>query len=161
MVEFRKASLGDALTIVKTRRIAWDATYRGVYPDEEIDNFDYDWHLKAEQKRLSKPEFECYLVLDEGETVGYFSYGRVSQKCRLHSLYLLPAYQGMGLGRRIFELVKAACIDAGFSGLYLDCHPDNQKALSFYRHMGGYVTHMDAGHENSMEDCCTVEFYWE
>lgn len=160
MVEFRKASFEDALIIVKTRQKVWNATYRGIYPDEVIDNFDYDWHLKAEQKRLSKPEFECYLVLDGAEPIGYFSYGRVGKRFRLHSLYLLPGYQGMGLGRRIFELVKAACKDAGFSGMYLDCHPDNKNALIFYRHMGGTVTHMDAKHENPMEDSCTLEFTW-
>ena len=160
MVEFRRAGLQDALTIIKTRQKVWDTTYRGIYPDEVIDKFDYDWHLEAEQNRLRNPNFHCFMVMDAGECVGYFSYGPVRTGFRLHSLYLLPAYRKSGLGRKIFEQVKAACITAGFSGMFLDCHPDNRNALVFYQHMGGEITAMDAGHINRQEDCCTIEYHF-
>ena len=167
MVEFRKARCDDAHTIIVTRKKCWDATYRGIYPDEAIDEFDFAWHLKAEQRRLSNPDFHCWMVLDEGKCVGYFSCGPVSPGnwkdfgFRLHSLYLLPKYQNRGLGRRIFEQVKAFCIKSGFDKLYLDCHPENQNALAFYQHVGGVIIYMDAGHENKQEDSCTIEFRFE
>ena len=160
MAEFRKASFEDALTIVKTRQKAWNATYRGIYPDEAIDAFDYKWHLEAEQRRLKKPDFHCYMVLEQDNCVGYFSYGPTVQGFRLHSLYLLPLSQRNGLGRRIFEQVKSACLSAGFHNMYLDCHPDNRNALGFYRHMGGVITAMDTGHENPMEDSCRIEYHF-
>ena len=158
MVEILKAALKDALTIVKARQQAWDTTYRGIYPDEVIDNFDYDWHLKAEQNRLINPGFHCFMVMDQENCVGYFSYGATQRGFRLHSLYLLPAYRKLGLGKQIFEQAKTACIEFGCNEMFLDCHPDNQNALGFYQHMGGVITAMDAGHENRQEDCCTIEF---
>ena len=164
MIEFRKAELDDALTIIQTRQRAWDATYRGIYPDEMIDGFDYQWHLEAEQKRLSDPNFHCWMVLDSDSCVGYFSCGPVRRgvwndvRFRLHSLYLLPGYQKMGLGRKMFEQVKKVCLQAGFQGMFLDCHPDNSNALNFYRHMGGVITDVDGGHENKQEDSCTIEY---
>ena len=166
MIEFREAGLVDARIIIHTRQKVWDATYRGIYPDEEIDNFDYERHLKAEQRRLSNPDFHCFLVMDGDKCVGYFSYGIVRSgtwrdfSFRLHSLYLLPVYQGRGMGRRIFEQVKRACQDFGYEKMFLDCHPANKNALAFYRHMGGVITRLDAGHENPMEDSCTIEYYW-
>ena len=166
MIEFRKAQGQDALTIIQTRQKAWDATYRGIYPDEAIDEFDYEWHLKMERKRLEKPNFHCFLILDGADCIGYFSYGTVRQgtwkdfRFRLHSFYILPAYQKTGLGRKIFQQIRQACLDAGYDRMYLDCHPDNRNALGFYQHMGGTITDIDAGHENRMEDTCTVEYFF-
>ena len=160
MVEFRKAGLQDALTIIRTRQKVWDATYRGIYPDDVIDHFDYDWHLQAEQNRLRNNNFHCFMVMDGSHCVGYYSYGPVRKRFRMHSLYLLPAYRKNGLGRQIFEQVKSSAIEAGFDGMYLDCHPDNHNALGFYLHMGGIITDVDTGHENRQEDNCTVEYHW-
>ena len=42
-VEFRRASPEDARLLAETRRRAWDTTYRGIYPDAMID--EYDWNL--------------------------------------------------------------------------------------------------------------------
>lgn len=160
MIIFQSAVPGDALAIIKTRQKCWDATYRGIYPDDVIDGFDYAWHLKAEQKRLSNPNFHCWMVMDEMACVGYVSCGPMKDgRFRLHSLYLLPAYQKKGLGRRMFEMVKMFCKEAGYGKMYLDCHPENKNALAFYQHMGGIVSVLDTGHENKQEDSCTIE-YW-
>lgn len=166
MIEIRKAVYEDAITIIKTRQKAWDTTYRGIYPDEMIDQFDYTWHLEAERRRLMNPDFHCVIVLDEGSCVGYVSFGTVCPGTwkdfafRLHSLYLLPPYQGTGLGRKLFGQVRAACKAMGYDKLFLDCHPDNHGALGFYRHMGGVITRTDGGHENSQEDTCTIEYHF-
>lgn len=39
-VEFRRASPEDARLLAETRRRAWDTTYRGIYPDAMIDEYD-------------------------------------------------------------------------------------------------------------------------
>lgn len=165
-IVFVKAQLKDAEIIVQTRREAWNTTYRGIYPDEVIDNFDYDWHNEMERRRLSNPSFHCWMVMDGAQCVGYFSCGTVREGAwrdfsfRLHSLYLLPDYRGCGLGGRIFRFVKAFCQGAGYDKMYLDCHPDNKHAMEFYKHMGGTVACIDAGHENRQEDACTIEYFF-
>lgn len=167
MIEFRKAQGQDALTIVRTRQKAWNATYRGIYPDEAIDEFDYAWHWEMERRRLANPDFHCCLVMDGADCVGYFSYGKVRPgvwkdfSFRLHSLYILPPYQKAGLGKRIFLQIKEACLESGYGKMFLDCHPENRNALMFYQHMGGTIADMDAGHENPIEDTCTIEYYFQ
>ena len=151
--------------LVKTRQKAWEATYRGIYPDEAIDEFDYLWHEKNERNRLKDPEYHCLLVMEGASCLGYVSYGNVppvkedGPSFRLHSLYLLPELQGAGLGRTLIRHVKFACRQQGKGRFFLDCHPDNKRALGFYQHMGGYVTHVSPRHENPMEDSCTIEIY--
>ena len=45
---FIEAAEADALTIIALRRRIWDTTYRGIYPDSMIDDFDWDWHKERE-----------------------------------------------------------------------------------------------------------------
>ena len=161
---FHRASREDTMEIIKLRRKVWDATYRGIYPDEMIDAFDYEWHLQAEQRRLANPDFHCFLVKDGNEAVGYFSYGKVASdywknySFRLHSLYLLPEYQNRGIGKRIFQQAVHYCRELGYDKMCLDCHPDNHRALAFYLHMGGTIVQEDVGHENRQENGVTIGY---
>ena len=164
MIELRRASLSDAARIAQTRQKAWLATYRGIYPDEMLDGFDLDRHTARESDRLRNPNYRCYCVMDGEDCVGYVAFGTVREgerkefNFRLHSLYLLPGYQGRGLGRMLFGKVRESCLLFGRGSMHLDCHPRNERALGFYRHMGGVITYTDTGHRNPCEDSCRIEF---
>lgn len=164
MIEFRRASQCDASLIAQTRQKVWAATYRGIYPDEMIDGFDLVQHTQRESDRLRNPNYHCFMVMDGPECAGYFAFGTIREGIwknyifRLHSLYLLPRYQGRGLGRKIFSLVQENCLAYGKGRMYLDCHPANEKALGFYRRMGGVITYTNTGHCNPCEDECHMEF---
>ena len=41
-VTFKKAEPTDAPLLAATRQKAWAATYRGIYPDEMIDQYDLE-----------------------------------------------------------------------------------------------------------------------
>ena len=164
MIEFQRASLDDAALIARTRQKAWDATYRGIYPDEMIDAFDFARHTVREAQRLGNPNYRCFLVMDGEKCAGYFAFGTLREGIwkdfifRLHSLYLLPEYQGRGIGRKIFAQVRENCLSIGDGRMYLDCHPSNEKALGFYKYMGGVITYTSTGHFNPCEDECHIEF---
>ena len=49
---FVEATAADALTIIGLRRRIWDTTYRGIYPDSMIDDFDWAWHKEKELSRI-------------------------------------------------------------------------------------------------------------
>ena len=52
-VDFILAKETDAMCISKLRQKVWASTYRGIYPDDMIDLFDYDWHAEKEHAALS------------------------------------------------------------------------------------------------------------
>ena len=54
-IVFVPAKASDAATISTLRQRIWDTTYRGVYPDAVIDDFDYDWHQQCDLKKISDP----------------------------------------------------------------------------------------------------------
>ena len=119
-IVFRRAVPADAPILTETRRRCWDATYRGIYPDEMIDNYDYSRHGARDLARISDPENTVWLAMDGESCVGYLYVGPCGYGpykdfafC-LNSLYFLPDYQHIGLGGRAFALAAAECRRRGY-----------------------------------------------
>ena len=70
-VEFVPAKAGDAESIGRLRQRIWDTTYRGIYPDTDIDGFDYEWHRERDLRRISDPSFMVYLIRCGGVVLLY------------------------------------------------------------------------------------------
>ena len=68
---FVEATVADALTIIGLRRRIWDTTYRGIYPDSMIDDFDWVWHKEKELSRIHLPAYSVYLIQKDGRDIGY------------------------------------------------------------------------------------------
>lgn len=60
-VEFRRASPEDARLLAETRRRAWDTTYRGIYPDAMIDEYDLEAHTARDAARIADPANAVFL----------------------------------------------------------------------------------------------------
>ena len=61
-VRFVLASISDAETFGQLRKQCWQSTYRGIYPDEIIDNFDFSFHLEQDIKRLNDKQYKNFLI---------------------------------------------------------------------------------------------------
>ena len=49
---FVEAAKEDVPEIIALRHQIWGTTYRGIYPDDMIDNFDWVWHQEKELLRI-------------------------------------------------------------------------------------------------------------
>ena len=157
-VEFVPAKAGDAAAITALRQRIWDTTYRGIYPDAVISDFDYDWHRQRDQQKISDPSFTVYLIRYGDEDIGYFVFQDADAGVWLHSLYVLREYQHRGIGKQAFLILKNYCREREISRFSCGCSPYNENAMRFYRRMGGVVTKTDTGHENKQEDGVIFEF---
>ena len=150
-LSFVRASEEDAPLLSRLRQRMWATTYRGIYPDEEIDDYDYAVHEARDLARLRDPAYRIFLVKDGEESVGYFGL-RCGETLYIQSLYFLPEYRRRGLGRRVFDLVKSCAAEQGRNSFCCSCNAHNTPALAFYRAMGGRAVSEDLGHENRQED---------
>lgn len=163
-IVFRRARPEDAQLLARARRCAWRATYRGIYPDAWLDEFDLTAHTARERERLQEPNGQTWLVLDGARCAGYYSVGAPRYGAYkdfalcLNALYLLPGYQRRGLGREIFARVRAFARENEQSRFFCGCNLHNLPAQAFYRAMGGVVGKIDGGHENRAEDQLYFEF---
>ena len=156
-VMFTAATDADAATIVGLRHRIWGTTYRGIYPDQMLDDFAWGWHREQELRRLHDPKYAVYLIQKERQNIGYLTMHR-SDVVTLQSLYIVSEWQQQGIGRCAFGLVAAYCREHGVSSFVCHCVPQNHNARKFYEHMGGVVIGEDLNNEESWQDSILYRF---
>lgn len=157
-VAFIPVKESEADQLGQLRQKAWSATYRGIYPDEMIDQFDYAWHKERDLRRIRNPQYENYFIQVNGKHIGYLTL-KNGESLMLYSLYLLPEAQGRGIGKRCFAFVSQYCASHQMQGFCCHCQPDNRNAMGFYQHMGGHIIEWDEGNAERWQD--TVVFRFE
>lgn len=156
-IYFRPARENDARIISGLRQRIWNTTYRGIYPDDLIDEFDYVWHIERDINRIQSDKYIVFLIVDGDIPIGYLIL-RKADPFILQSLYVLPEYQKKGIGRQAFSIIRTYCLDHGIHSFTCHCHPDNTAALGFYHAMGGTVTGSDEGNEERWQDSVILSF---
>ena len=156
MITFTPAAPADAPLLGQLRQQCWAAAYRGIYPDEMIDQFDFSWHEKRDLARITSPDFDVRIIREDGP-IGYMIL-RHGRPPLLHSLYLLPAHQRRGIGRMAFQRMEEYCRERNHPYFLCQCQPENAPALAFYRRMGGTVVARDEGNEAAYMNSVTLRF---
>lgn len=106
-----------------------------------------------------------YLIVDGDKKIGYliFSYEdhpvyKDFNLC-LNSLYLLPEYEGRGIGHEGINIVSSYCKTNGVSKFYNQCNLHNSKAVAFYKNHGGIIGHQDIGNSDKIQDTIWFDYY--
>lgn len=143
VITIRGARTGDAEAIAAVHDAAWRDAYRGIIPGRELEKMVARrgprwWQTAiARGTRLS--------VLDFDDTIGgYASYGRnrvpaLPYGGEVFELYLAPEFQGLGFGKRLFKAVRRDLAEHGYASVLVWALADNDRALGFYRRLGGRV----------------------
>ena len=134
----READLGDLSKVFDT---SWREAYRGIIPGVALERLiasrDPAWWRGA--LRRGRP---IAVVETADRIVGYAAYGRTRSRAlgteaEIDELYLLPEYQGLGLGRRLFRAIRNDLTDHGLTQLGVWSLEDNDRAGAFYEGLGG------------------------
>ncbi len=140
-VTIRHARPRDAEEIARVHDDSWRDAYRGVIPGVELERMiarrGPRWWRSAILRGTG------LLVLDFDSRIGgYSTYGRnrvpsMPYSGEIFELYLAPQYQGLGLGRRLFAAARRELAEHGYLSTIVWALADNEKALAFYRGLGG------------------------
>jgi len=141
-IQVRNAKPKDAVGVADIHALAWREAYLGIIPSIEIERTisrrGPAWWLNTLRRGRH------VAVLDfGGELAGYASFGRGRVRGlaqgEVYELYLRPEYQGVGLGRKLFEATRARLARRSLTGLVVWSLTENERACGFYRAMGGEV----------------------
>jgi len=99
----------------------------------------------------------------DDEVIGFASggpsrYPNFAEQNELYAIYLLPAFQRRGIGRRLFGSVTAALAASGRKGLYLTALSVNPNK-AFYAKLGGVETDAPSI-QLGIETCSQTAFIW-
>lgn len=149
----RLATEKDCNELARVKHNCWETTYRGIYSDEKIDNFDYDKSANSFMKIINNPDIELYVVEHDGKLVGYMDYGVPFRpfedyKQEIGLLYLLKEYQGCGIGKKLFSLAYENMKKNGYDEFFVSCNKYNLSAQKFYEKMGGEIIQVDEDSED-------------
>ena len=143
-ITIRPANVRDAAAIARVRIDSWRATYRGIIPDAYLAGMSEDESAAGWERILGAgPNTASVFVAEsDGEVIG-FAAGNMLREPRydldaeLSAVYLRPAFQRAGIGRRLVQEVARAQRAHGATGLIVWVIARNKIGRAFYESLGG------------------------
>lgn len=137
----RHAAPGDAEAITNVHDVSWRDAYRGIIPGGELERMIARRGPRWWETAIVKGSGLLVLEFDH-KIIGYVTYGRnrvpsMPYSGEIFEIYLLPEYQGLGFGRRLFAAARQELAEHGYLSTVVWALADNDKALAFYRRLGG------------------------
>lgn len=148
MISYRKAEPADCAALALAKQKVWLATYRGIYPDSKLDQFDLAEHEQYFADLVQNPEFSIFIAHRGKEIAGYMGCGKPLHPFRNYRqevglLYVLPEYQGHGVGRTLLHIAKQQFGAILCREFFVSVNRYNLNALNFYLHLGGLIAEID------------------
>lgn len=137
-IRIQPASPEDIPVIIGLAEATWEPTYRFIISREQIDYMYRVIYTPASLARQMTEQGHTFLlVYVEDQPGGYASFSAQPEAgfYKLQKIYVLPTYQGRGLGQRLIRAVETAVRAAGGHTLDLNVNRHNP-AQAFYEHLG-------------------------
>ena len=105
------------------------------YTPNEGRRLEYQERLR---RHLKDPNWFLWVAEDEGEVRGFTASRQTDGVLKLKGLFVVPAYQGQGIGRLLF---RTSCEVARIGQpIVLDVIAKNRRAIDIYRRAGFHET---------------------
>ncbi|MDY8107693.1 GNAT family N-acetyltransferase [Fulvimarina sp. 2208YS6-2-32] len=141
LTDIRYARETDALCLNRIHAASWRQAYTGIIPFRSLHAMiglrDAGWWSRTVKSGAA------ILVCSFGGTiVGYATLGQNRTRSlpvdgELYELYLDPTFQGVGLGRRLFNAARDCLLRDGARGFAIWTLAENDRAVAFYTSLGG------------------------
>jgi GNAT superfamily N-acetyltransferase len=139
--DIRFAEITDAAVLADIHAAAWHGAYTGIIPFRSLGAM-IRRRGEAWWRSALAGQAAILVIEFEGRPVGYATLGRnrtaaLQAAGEIYEIYLLPEYQGLGFGRRLFSAARRLLADRGLKGLVVWALAENDHAGAFYAAMGG------------------------
>jgi ribosomal protein S18 acetylase RimI-like enzyme len=117
----------------------WLATYGSIIPEHDIRNyFDEHYSISALTELFKNPDTTGYIIEVDDRIAGFIrtEYVKKENRFYLSSLYILPEFQGGGLGRKLLEVAEAKARWYNLDRVWLAVMTTNATALAWYTKLG-------------------------
>lgn len=154
MIRVRRAEVADAEAVREVGLRTWPVAYDGLAsPEFIVEGLAQWWSPEAVERGIQRgitliAVDDSGAELDSGaeqdseagqnggeRVVGMVGLGREGESWVMWKLYVLPEYQGKGVGKALLDGAIAA-LPAGTTQLLLDVLITNEPAIGFYRKQG-------------------------
>jgi GNAT superfamily N-acetyltransferase len=138
MTEIIEATSDDIGTIRQLAEQTFHATYLPLQPKEKVD---YLFGLMYSLPHLTEQMKNGQRFIIIKDQTGYLGYASYEINCKrigvtkIHKIYVLPAAQGKGVGKKLIDSISAFALQNKNQILSLNVYRQNP-AIDFYEKMG-------------------------
>lgn len=142
MYKIRYADINDARTLGEIHSQSWKVIYKGIVPDEILNNITAEKREKYFEKALSQGWEEDALIFKEDKAVGLICIGRCRDEDKddsygeIWGIYLLPEYWNRGIGYELINWGLTELRKRSYKKVTLWVLEENIKARNFYEKVG-------------------------
>jgi GNAT superfamily N-acetyltransferase len=148
-IQIRDGGVGDAAGVARVRIETWRSAYRDLMPAAVLAGMDLEKDILRQQEYLAHPVPERHLFVAEKiseetrpEVIGFCGVGvnrepDPAYSGELYAIYVLPDFQGQGVGKRLVQAARGWMRTQGHPGFLLWVLRDNLPARRFYEALGG------------------------
>jgi GNAT superfamily N-acetyltransferase len=143
-ISYREATVADCSAVARVHVSSWRGSFAGIVPQSFLDNMSVENRTKAFEKRFPTPDYKMYVAeAKENGIVGFADFGAPRDsidryEAELYAIYLLPEFQGRGVGAELFRRGVEDLVKKGVSSMYL-LALEASPFRPFYEKMGGHV----------------------
>lgn len=140
-MQIREATIHDAQGIAKVHVDSWRTTYKGIIPDDFLNNLSYEQRTELWLHNIGrKDNFLFVAESTEGKIIGFADFWKretntMANSSDLTSIYLLEEYQGRGIGKKLLEQLFLQIKQLGYQKIFVDVLAEN-KTRYFYEYYG-------------------------
>ncbi|MEM8838539.1 MAG: GNAT family N-acetyltransferase [Pseudomonadota bacterium] len=140
-IDIHRADISEAPEIAEVHLASWRAAYRGIIPHKALEQMIARRGEKWWRRAISRGTH--VLVVDfNGTIAGYATVGinrarTLPYEGEIYEIYLLPEFQGVGLGKQLFKKAQKALADYSLKSSVLWVLAENEQARRFYEGLGG------------------------
>lgn len=143
-IEIRPSISEDEIGIRNVQVITWKSTYRGIIPDDILDQMTVDnfsRRPKIVDPMLMKSRRSFVAVNQSKQIVGFAVGGAARSpdwhyESELWAIYVLPSEQGKGIGKKLFSAFWSA-IEGDYQNLIIWALEKNNASHQFYENRKG------------------------
>ena len=139
----RKKERKDCEAVAHIVTIAWNETYKGIVPDDFLDNLykNEEERIKNSYDNFDEKENHQYVLEVDNKIVGFINVGSTDEldfnNCgEIHAIYIINGYKGYGFGKKLIETGIKELKNMGYDKMIIACLEGN-KTNDFYKHIGG------------------------
>lgn len=141
LLTIRFAQLDDASAICNIYEDSWRLSYQGIIPHLALQKMINKRGPLWWRNRL-KANRDTLILEFDGATIGYVTLGRnrlpdLPFAGEIQELYLLPTFQGLGFGKKLFLQARQMLARRGLTSVVVWALKDNDVACGFYARQGG------------------------
>ncbi len=142
-ITYRRWTQEDAVHIHQILHDTWLDAYSGFIPREDILGYlDKHYHLDAIKNFVENEDTVGFIADVDGVLAAYEKtfYNKEEKRLYVHQLYVLPQFQGLGLGKQLMAFAAERAETFNLDCVWLGVMVDNTSAVLWYQKMGYQIT---------------------